>query len=91
MPDPDKESGEPGDPVMKCDRNDVEVVNDLEEPTGIEMESEVEDEEPGGLIFAAMVQEPAGERFCISEESLEEEEEDPLIEEAEDEDEEPDA
>ena len=86
MPDPTKESGDVDDPMSPCDRNDVEVVNDLEEPTGIEVDSKVEDEDPGGLIFCAMVQEPGGEKFCISDESFEEKEEDALVEE---EDEEP--
>ena len=83
MPDPTKESGDVDDPMSPCDRNDVEVANDLEEPTGIEVDSKVEDDEPSGLIFAAMVQEPGGQPFCISDESFEEKEEDPLEEEDE--------
>lgn len=71
--DPALASGNVGDPVSPCDRNDVEVVNDLEEPNSIEMESEVEDEDFGGLVFAATVEEPGGNKFAISEESFDDE------------------
>jgi hypothetical protein len=73
--DPTLEAGSVDEPTMPCDHNDVEVVSDLDEPNGIEMESEVEDEEPGGLVFAATVAEPGGSRFVISEDSFEDEEE----------------
>lgn len=57
---PLQDGGELGDAVQPCDQNDVEAVCDLDEPNGIEAQSEHEEDEPVGLLFTATAVEPDG-------------------------------
>ena len=49
-PDPTLDSGNADDEVLPCQRNDLEVVGDLEEPNTIEFESGPEDDEPAAIV-----------------------------------------
>lgn len=59
--DPTKASGHAGDPVLPCEMNDVELVSDLDEPNGLELDIVVEEDEPVALEFTASALEPGGE------------------------------
>lgn len=59
--DPTKSAGHAGDPVLPCETNDVELVSDLDEPNGLELDIRVEEDEPVALEFTARAIEPGGE------------------------------
>jgi len=73
-PDPTLDSGNADDEVLPCQRNDLEVVGDLEEPNTIEFESGPEDDPPAAIVFAAVAQEPDGKALRLSGEGHEDEE-----------------
>lgn len=59
--DPTRSAGHAGDPVLPCEMNDVELVSDLDEPNGLELDIAVEEDEPVALEFTASAHEPGGE------------------------------
>ena len=63
---PSLEAGVVGDALLPCDTNDVEVVSDLDEPNGIQAESDFNDEEPVGLLFTAEAVEPDGQTVALA-------------------------
>lgn len=59
--DPDTgDSGDVDSAELPCERNDIEVVSDLEEPPAVRFESAHEEETDPGLIFSAVIVEPDG-------------------------------
>jgi len=58
--DPTLDTGNVDETVLPCERNDVEVVSDLDEPNTIEFESGPEDEEPVSIVFKAIAQDSGG-------------------------------
>lgn len=65
--DPDAgDSGDVDSAVLPCERNDIEVVSDLDEPPAIEFESAHEEETDPGLIFSAVIVEPDGNVIAVA-------------------------